>query len=337
MKRSLLLGMLTLVILQFAFLLPAFSQPELKKLRIATAPDPNLATEIIVAEAKGFFKAEGLDVEIKFFMSGADLTSAVAAKSISLASPGGVPTTNMRAGGVPIKILARQSDISDAQAIVVKPEIKAPKDLEGKKIGIFKGSSAELLFNRFVKYYNIDKGKIKIVHMNPPEQLAAFVRGDTKACIFWEPWVLKTRKAGGNILVSGHHSYVGGKKAYNKFVGDNSAFVGREEFLESYPKTVVAVLRALAKSVDYIHSSPDDVAKILAGKLKLDIADVKVMMSENKYSMKIDKALAEDFANLTAFLYSIGKLKSKPDINDWVEPSFLKKVRPEWVTWEPSK
>jgi ABC-type nitrate/sulfonate/bicarbonate transport system substrate-binding protein len=335
MKRIFLITGIVLIFVHVGFVSFAFSQPELKEVTIATAPDPQLATQVIVAEAKNYYEEEGIKVKIKFFLSGADLMSAVASKNIHLAAPGGVPTVNLRAGGVPIKLLARQSDISDAQAIVVKPEIKTPKDLEGKKIGIFKGSGSEALLNSFIKAYNVDKGRLKILHMTPSENLAGFIRGDTAALVCWEPWILKARKAGGHNIISGHHTFVRGKKEYKKFFGDNSSFLGREEFLAAYPKTVEAVLRALAKAVDYIESNPDDVANILAKRLKLDVDDVKVMMGENKYAMKIDNELAEDYTNLISFLYSIGKLKSRPDVKDLFEPSFLKRVRPEWVTWKP--
>ena len=101
MKKQYFLSIV--VVLFFCGLLVplAFSEPEEKKVVIATAPDPQLATEVIVAEEKNYFKDEGLQVEIKLFMSGADLMSAVASNSISLAAAGAVPTVNLRAGGYP--------------------------------------------------------------------------------------------------------------------------------------------------------------------------------------------------------------------------------------------
>ena len=217
---------------------------------------------------------------------------------------------------------------------MVKQDIQKPKDLEGKKVGIFKGSSSEAFFNAFVQEYDLDINKIKAVHMSPPENLTAFIRNDTAALICWEPWGLKARKENGKLFASGHHTYVNGKKEYKKFIGDNSTFFAREDYLEAYPNTILAVLSALTKAADYIENNPDDVANILSQRFKLSVDDVRVMMSENNYTMKIDEEMAEDFTNLINFLYSVGKLKSKPEVNDLIDSSFLKKVKPELVTWE---
>ena len=93
---------------------------EMTKLAIGTAKDPNLGAEIVIARDKGYFKAVGLDVEVKFFPSGGDLLAAVVGGSVAFGSSGSTPTSTLRGRPYPIKILAQMADISGAQQLIVK-------------------------------------------------------------------------------------------------------------------------------------------------------------------------------------------------------------------------
>ena len=54
------------------------------------------------------------------------------------------------------KFIARQSDISGAQAMVVNPDVIAtPSDLNGKRIGYVSGNSSEALWLRVVEEYDL--------------------------------------------------------------------------------------------------------------------------------------------------------------------------------------
>ncbi len=58
------------------------------KVTIGTSHDPNNGAQVVIAEQKGFFHDEGLDVDIKYFPSGGDLMSAFVGGSIQYGSSG---------------------------------------------------------------------------------------------------------------------------------------------------------------------------------------------------------------------------------------------------------
>jgi ABC-type nitrate/sulfonate/bicarbonate transport system substrate-binding protein len=305
---------------------------EVTKLVIGTAKDPNLGTEIVIAREKGFFKALGLDVDVKYFPSGGDLTAAIVGGSVALGSSGSTPTTTLRAVPYPIKIVAQMSDISGAQQIIVKPEIRQPDDLYGKRIGMLKGTSSEFMVDLLAKTYKVDLSKVETVAMGPTEMLSSFIRGDIQAASLWEPHATRARKEGnGKILFSGTTSYVSGHEGPHRIYGDHSTLFGTEEFIRKNPATLRAVLEALARSVEYVEKDPDGANKILASEFGMAPEDMREIMKVNRYQMVIDQLLVDDLNRIAEFLFNVGKIKNKVAVREWLDPAPLRDVRPDWV------
>src|SRR2546428_14030466 len=60
--------------------------PERKSLEVHTARDAQLASQLVIAEKKGFFRDQGLEVQVKYFPAGAEIPPGVAAGRIVVAS-----------------------------------------------------------------------------------------------------------------------------------------------------------------------------------------------------------------------------------------------------------
>ena len=71
------------------------------KFKIGSSRDLQLGAQLGIAMHKGFFKEEGLDIQVAYFTSGAEMTSALAAGQLKLGSFGDFPTVNMIAGICP--------------------------------------------------------------------------------------------------------------------------------------------------------------------------------------------------------------------------------------------
>ena len=311
----------------------AIAQPlEMTSVAIGTAKDPNLGSELVIAREKGFFKAVGLDVDIKYFPSGGDLSAAIVGGSLSIGSSGSTPTTTLRAAPFPIKILAQMSDISGAQQIIVKSSIRRPDDLYGKRVAMLKGTASEALFDSFVKAYGFDASKVEKVAMGPTEMLSSFVRGDVAAVCLWEPHTTRARKSGnGHILVSGTTSYIPGREGPNRIYGDHATLFATEDFIRKNPRTTRATLEALARAVEYIERDPDGANAILAKEFGLPPDDMREIIKVNRYQMVIDQVLVDDLNRIADFLFSLGKVKTRLSAREWIDPVPLADVRPDWV------
>jgi NitT/TauT family transport system substrate-binding protein len=302
------------------------------KIALGTAKDPNLAAQIAVASAKGFFREAGVDVDVKYFPSGGDLMTAVVGGTAGIGSSGSTPVTTLRSRPYPIRIVAQIADISGAQQIIVKQSLKSVDELYGKKIAIMRGTGSEALFNSFVKAYGFDPSKVELVHMAPAEMIASFARGTVDAISVWEPNTTRARKAAnGKVLVSGTKSNIPGKEGTRRIYGDHAVLFATDTFLKEQPDAVRSVLKALAKADQFILSDKQEATAILSKEFGLEPADMADVMESNQYTLELDDQLVRDLNGVAAFLFGLKRIQSQPNARDWIDPAPLRVVQPSLV------
>jgi ABC-type nitrate/sulfonate/bicarbonate transport system substrate-binding protein len=308
----------------------AFAQT---KVVIGTAKDPNLAAQIVVARDKGFFKDAGLDADIKLFPSAGDLMTAVVGGSVSIGSSGATPITTLRSRPFPVKIVAQISDISGAQQLIVRQDLKNMEELYGKKIAIMRGTASESLFNSFAGAYGFDAAKVELVNMAPVEMLTSFSRGTVDAIAVWEPHATRARKiAKGKTLVSGTKSMIAGKEGDRRIYGDHSTLFATEAFIKSEPNTLKAVLLALIRAGDFIETNKAEATAIFVKEFGLDPADMTDVMAANRYTLAINDELVRDLDQVAGFLYGLKRIQSQPKAREWIDAEPLRAAQPKLVT-----
>ena len=140
MQATKLLGIIA-VMLNFAAISPGYAQA-LEKQRITLAVGgKNLFyyLPLTIAERKGYFKDEGLDMEIIDFPGGAKALQAMVGGSADIVSGAYEHTINMQAKGQSIVAIALQGRYNGIVLAVHKSkaaQYKSPKDLKGWKIGV---------------------------------------------------------------------------------------------------------------------------------------------------------------------------------------------------------
>ena len=299
---------------------------------IGAGKDPNLAAQIVIARDKGFFKEAGLDVDVKFFPSAGDLMTAVVGGSVPIGTSGATPTTTLRSRPYPIRILSQISDISGAQQIIVKQNLKSLDELYGKKIAIMRGTASESLFNSFVKAYGFDASKVELVNMAPAEMLASFSRGTVDAISVWEPNTTRARRiANGKLLVSGTKSMIPGREGERRIYGDHSVLFATEAFIREQPATIKAILSALIKANEFIGSNKGEANALLAKEFGLEPADMADVMASNNYTLAINDEMVRDLDQVADFLYGLKRIQSQPKAREWIDPELLRAVRPQLV------
>jgi NitT/TauT family transport system substrate-binding protein len=302
------------------------------KVVIGSAKDPNLGAEMIIAREKGFYREQGLDVEVKFFPSGGDLMSAFVGGSVQMGSSGLTPLTILAGRPYPVKVVCQMADIAGAQQLIVKQNVKTLDELYGKKIGLLRGTAPEALWNAIVRTYNFDVSKVEIINMGGTEMLQGFTLGAIDAAVLWEPFSTRARKSGkGKVLVSGTNSYVAGREGPQRIFGDRALLFASQDYIRSNPETVRAVIKALAKASDFIESNKTEATAILAKEFDFDTVDMTNIMNVNRYTLILDDGLAYDMNQLADFMYALKRIPQPLKAKDWIDAGPLQAVRPALV------
>jgi len=102
---------------------------------IGYASMSSVVTTLWVAQERGFFAKNGIDVQTIFIPGSPTLVATLNTGDVQFGYTGGTATLGAAVGGLDIKILAAFSNYIQTD-LVVRPEIKTPGDLKGKRIGV---------------------------------------------------------------------------------------------------------------------------------------------------------------------------------------------------------
>jgi len=244
-------------------------EKKLQKLRIgwvfAMANAPAL-----IAKEKGYFKDEGLDVEIISFTSGPIVHQALAAGELDMAYIGSPPVYHWYSRGLKSQIIAK---VNYGQAAVLTrkdSDINSLSDLKGKKLaGVRKGSGMDVLLRGYVlgEAANLKPDEdVQIVPMPPGNMGSSVEASVTDAAFIWEPFTSQYLLRGKTKVIFDVNEAL---PKYPWYI-----IMALPDTLKNKRDEVVRALKAHKRAVDYLNSSPDAGNDIIAAAFKLeDVTD----------------------------------------------------------------
>ena len=336
MKRFIqALGML---VLGAALATGAFAQkPEKTKIIIAVG-GKNLFyyLPLSVAERNGYFKDEGLDVEIPDFAGGAKALQALVGGSADFVSGAYEHTINMAAKKQPIKAVVLQLKYSAIELVMAKDraaKYKGGKDLKGLKVGVTApGSSTNMFVNALLAKDGLKPTDVSIVGVGTTQgAYAALDKGEIEALANLDPVVTQLESTGKFVSVVDTRTEKGMKEVYG---GDYMAAViyTNADFIKKYPNTTQAVVNAMVRADRWIaKATPQQIVDLMPAEYKAGNpslykeALLKNMIGYSEDGMMSLKAAENVYKVLVAFEPSVMKA-GKIDLNETFDNSFVRKA-----------
>lgn len=303
-----------------ASLLPATAFATEKKVTAAIGVDM-WYINYIVAQEKGLWKKHGLEATIAHFDNGAVALDAIVTGNGDIGSATNMSMMQRAARGAKMYGVSTMAASGKLYSIISGKELKKPADLIGKKLGLAKDGILEFLYMQFATNNGIGLDQIKLVNISPPEAVAALLRKDVDAVMFWEPWPTKVLE-----LVPGTHT-LRQLSEDNIFV-TNWLFMG-EALMADKPRAE-ATLRTLIESSEWIMANKDETIEIGARRLKTDPKNARFQYENLEYKMEFPKARYEkDYKALADFNLSKGLLKTVPPMDSVARPEIMRAVAPD--------
>jgi ABC-type nitrate/sulfonate/bicarbonate transport system substrate-binding protein len=301
-------------------------KPEVTKVVLGQAKGAGQSAQFPLAIANRLFAEQGLDVSMVYFNSAGEMNEALASGGVHVTATGDVPGIGLMAHKGPAKCLAPLADFSIDQGMVVRKGITSPKQLEGAKLALTKGTTATMLIETYVKKHGLNADKIGQVHMSAPDQIPAFISGDIDGLICWEPWLWTAvqKVPGAHVMQRAPGLF----KTYNLLLAS-------DQYISKYPNTVKAVMRALLKANEQIQTPEGKrtAAKLIHQNEAPGIAeDVLLKMIETRtFTMTIDPGLVDGLQKMTDFLVSVKRINRRAEVAEWLMPRFMREIRPDLV------
>src|SRR5437773_1032625 len=165
-----------------------------EKVRLAQNQSP-ISGVSIIADRKGFFAQNGLDVEVFKFTTGKQCLDTVMGGGADIATTAEAPTTAAAMSGQKIALLARTEYSYIKTLTATAAQIRKPADLKGKRIAFTAGTGGEVYTMQLLKAARLGKDDVTLVNLRPQDMVAALASGSIDAYGTWEPHIFNGIKA----------------------------------------------------------------------------------------------------------------------------------------------
>lgn len=319
-------------------MLGAWAQaPEKKKVTIAVGGKSLFYyLPLTVAERNGYFRDEGLEVEIPDFPGGARALQALVGGSADMVSGAYEHTINMVAKKQPIKAVVLQAKYSSIVLIMPKDraaKYRGAKDLKGLKVGVTApGSSTNMFVNNLLAREGLKPTDVSIIGVGAGSgAVAAMEKGEIDALSNLDPVITQLEATGKFVPVADSRTEKGMKDIYG---GDYHASViyTTEEFVKKYPNTVQAVVNAMVRANRWIaKATPQQIVDLMPDQYKAGNPSLykegllKNMIGYSEDGLMSMKAAENVYKVLVQFEPSV-KAAGRMDLNQTFDNSFAKKA-----------
>lgn len=320
------------VLLALAAALPAHAEDP-RPLRIGWVQAMANAPALI-AEEKGYFRDEGLNVELKGFGDGPVIQQAVAGGEIDVAYIGAPPVYQWAARGLDAKIIAK---VNYGQAAVIAKAdgpIHALSDLKGKRLaGVNRGSGMDVLLRGYVLQEaaglspdtDLALSQMPVGNMN-----AALDTGVVDAAFLWEPFISQSVLRGAGRVVFDVNGALPGYPWYVVAAPDKT--------LKERPDDLVKLLRANSKAIAFLREHPEEADRIIARSFKLEalkaadgsVVPPEAIVAEARkrlgWSAEIEPSDRAFIQRLIDYSVALGFLDKRLNVDDIIDDSFAAKA-----------
>lgn len=278
----------------------------------------------IVAIEKGFFREEGLAVELSYVQAAKFSMDALVGGSTDFA---GVVEINVAylgfTGNENIAVIGTIVESHDGAIVARKSAgVTTPADLAGKSLGVLQGTTSQVFADRFLARNGIAPDGVTVTNLQLVAIQTALVEKGVAAGSVWQPFTYNLVKALGDDAI-----VFKDPEAYTGFM--NVAV--RRDWLRANEDRAGAFVRGLARSARFVSEHPDEAQRIVAPQIGLDPAVVGAIWSDYRFGLTLDPqrligAIAAEGTWIKSTQRGFAD-KTVPEYGSYVDPRFIESFR----------
>lgn len=300
-------------------LVPGLAQAE-PPLRLAVSTTP-LSLPLYVAEEKGYFAAESLEVQLQECVGGQRCLSQLFEGRADVATVGDLPLAMAAFQRADFSIIATFVSSGDDLKIVMRGPRDAGASVASKRIGVPFGSTAQYYLDLHLIVSGIDPRAVRIVDLRPEQLVDALMAGKVDAIACWEPFGFQALKALGpqGHAVAASNGYI---QTFNLAV--QRRLVGRHD------AALERLLRAMRRAEQFIQQEPQGAQAILRRRLQLDQDFLDFAWPLFSYRLGLDQSLIATLESQARWAVREGQIQGRqaPNYLSFVHAAPLRKAKP---------
>lgn len=288
-----------------------------------------LPSLVWIAENKGYFEENGVEVTLKEFDSGrAAFTEMLSEGGLDMVTVAQTPVMFNSFNRSDFTIVAAMvSSYNDVHVLGRRDRgITKPSDLRGKKIGVTMGSTGQYFLGLFLSNAGIELSEVNLVDIKTGGLAKSLQEGTVDAISTWQPNLYNAEKALGDQGIT---------FPTRKVFREDFYFVPNLQFLQNHPEAITRFLQALKKAEEFItdHQNKDQAVDIVAQRLGLDRAFVASVWDDFQFGLFLDQTIIKTIEDEAQWAIQ-NKLTDKttvPNYLNYISITALKKAAPEKV------
>lgn len=253
-KRLTCAGLLASALLALS---PLSAQAQLQEVTYLLPAPANLPAfgPWMVAQAKGYYKAEGLDVKFVSARGGVDVAKQIGAGNAVIGGAIGDTPIIARAQGIPVKAVAVLGAGSLMQLVSHKDErIESPRELKGKTVTTlaYTDTTYYALLGMLSKV-GMTKNDLNVQAAGPAGVWQQFAAKKAVAMAAVPDWTVMAMEAGAQVDILPADVY---------FKSMAQAILASDETIQKNPQLIQKLVRATLKGMRDIMTNPKDATQV---------------------------------------------------------------------------
>jgi NitT/TauT family transport system substrate-binding protein len=284
---------------------------------------------ILVAEEKGYFEDQRLQVNLTRFKSAAEMVGPLAAGRLDVGGGSfSAGLVNARQGGSKISIVADKGSWGEktSGAILTSPkhadQIKSVKDLSGRTLAISaRGTLGELLPFRALKEAGVDMSSVKLSEMSNNDMIIALQQGAVDAAVIFDPQLTTAlQKNAGTLWKDGSEIWPQMQQA-ELFYGSKISEESGVRFMKAYLCGVQEYNRVLNSGDEQQISG---LYELLSKSSNIPVE----LLRETRpiHLAKDGQVRVDDLQRQADYLYELGHITKPVDAATFVDTTFAEKA-----------
>jgi NitT/TauT family transport system substrate-binding protein len=260
MKRRVII--LCVILLSDALLLSPRADAQ-DKIRMGLSSVSALHSAMWVAEQKGLFRKHGIDTEIIVTgQGGAAGISALLANDIQLVASAGDALVAAALQGADTVMIAGVVN-KGLQRIMVRPDIKTPAELRGKRVGVTRiGAVSHSVLLMILKRWNMSPTDVQVLQVgSSPNMLASMEKGGLDAAVITIPSMFVAEDRGYKVLLD---------LADTDIYYLQTMVATTRSYVKTHRDKAIRFLKGYLEGIAYFKQNRKESLEVVKKKLRLD-------------------------------------------------------------------
>ena len=260
------------------------------------------------------FVPAGYTVEVIPFESPTDGKNAVLTGTVDTCIHGIAAFILGAAAGEPVVIVANANNRGMAIMAGVNTDIKSVKDLKGKKVAIWPGSTQEAVILERLRMEGMTIRDIQPIRLQFSDMAGALARGDVDAYVGAEP-------AAGISLANNTGKLV--EYPYSTPIGPlNMILSASQKAVKENPERIRLIVDMHRKAVDYAMANQSQIVDMAVAKLGQQKKSVELAVPNVELAWKIDDVFMTRATAYTKLMFENKQIRHEIDLKQFVTTQF---------------